>query len=45
MAKVIHDIVKEVVSKDEDGSFRVQTLVLTKEMVKQKDKEKKKCNC
>ena len=45
VAKVIHDIVKEVVSKDEDGSFRVQPLVLTKEMVKEKDKEKKKCNC
>ena len=41
VAQVMHDIVKEVVNKDEDGLFRVEPLVLTKE----KDKEKKKCNC
>lgn len=41
VAQVMHDIVKEVVNKDEDGLFRVEPLVLTKEKVK----EKKKCNC
>lgn len=41
VAQVMHDIVKEVVNKDEDGLFRVEPLVLTKEKIK----EKKKCNC
>ena len=43
VSKVVHDIVKEVINKDEDGNFRIKPLVLDKESFKKKDKDK--CNC